>query len=194
MLGASAAIAAAGTLIGAEAEAQAVKAGAKAEGELAEYRAKQFKQQAGQERATAQRAAIEERRKGALARSRATAIAAASGGGVQGTDVENILSNLSAEGEYNAQSALYEGEEQARGLESQAAAELYGSKLNKSMASYQARVARRSSYVSAAGNVMQAGASFYDKFWPEESKTTGSFSQSKSGTKFGKYSSQVAYG
>jgi hypothetical protein len=190
----STAVAAAGTLMAGAAQSEALKAGAKAEGELAEYKANQLKVEAGQRRASAQRAAIEERRKGRLAQSRATAVAAASGGGVVGTDVENILANLGAEGEYNAQAALYEGDQEARGMEDQANAELYGSKLNKSMASYQARVARNSSYVSAGGDLLKGAGTFYDKFWPDDATaSTGSVSQSKSGNKFGKYSSQVAY-
>jgi hypothetical protein len=191
----STAVSAASTIMAAQAQSEGLKAGAKAEGELAEYKAKQLKAQAGQERATAQRHAVEELRKARHAQSRATAVAAASGGGVQGTDVENILANLGAEGEYNKEAALYEGEQSARGLEDQANAELYGSKLNKSMANYQARVARKSGYVSAGGDLLQGAASFYGKYNPDADKaSTGSVSQSKSGTKFGKYSSQVAYG
>lgn len=87
----------------------------------ANFQAAQMNQQAGQERATAQRAAIEQRRTARLAGSRATALAAASGGATDPT-ILNILGDIKTEGEYNALSALFTGEEKARGLEMGASA------------------------------------------------------------------------
>lgn len=184
----------AGSLIGGQQEASAYKASSKVENELANYRAKQLEQNAGQARATAQRAAIGKRKEATLARSRARAVAGAQGAGFEGS-VQDILAGLTGEGEYNAQSALYEGEEQARGMEDQAKAERYGAKVGSAMASYQAKAAKRGSYLSAAGHMLQGSASMYDKYWPSDDDTSdGSLTMIKNGTKFGKNSSQVAYG
>src|SRR3990172_2605978 len=80
----------------------------------ANFQAAQMNQQAGQERATSQRAAIEQRRAARIAASRATALAAASGGGATDPTVLNILGDIKTEGEYNALSAMFGGEERAR--------------------------------------------------------------------------------
>lgn len=76
--------------------------------------AKQLQKRAGQTRATAQRAAIEERRDAKYLMSRARALAAASGGGVSDPSVVNILGDIEAEGEYNALARMYEGETAAQ--------------------------------------------------------------------------------
>lgn len=86
----------------------------------AKFQAAQLEQRAGQERAAAQRQAIEERRRAALAISRGRAVAAASGGGATDPTVLNVAGGVAAQGEYNALSALFEGEERARGANLQA--------------------------------------------------------------------------
>lgn len=159
-----------GTLVAGEQEAQAYKASAKVENELAQYRARQLEQNAGQERAASQHKAEQERKQARLVQSRARAVGAASGA-VKGTDIEDILAGLAGEGEYNAQSALYEGEEAARGMEAQANAERYSGKVGKAMASYQARAARRGSYISSVGNALEGSASMYEKYWPTDETT-----------------------
>ncbi len=94
-----------------------------AEASASRFQARQMNQQADQERAASQRVALEQRRQAGLAISRANAVGAASGAG--GTDIENIEADLAGEGEYNALSALYQGEERARGLQMGAGARLY---------------------------------------------------------------------
>lgn len=80
-------------------------------------------------------------------------------------------------------------------MEDQAKAERYGAKVGSAMASYQAKAAKRGSYLSAAGHMLQGSASMYDKYWPSDDDTSdGSLTMIKNGTKFGKNSSQVAYG
>jgi hypothetical protein len=182
-----------GTLASGEGQAQASINEGKAASQVANFQAKQLERQAGQERATSQLAAIEESRKGRLARSRALAVAAASGAGTDGS-VSDILSDLTAEGEFNAQGALYEGEETAKGMEVQAAATRAQGAYAKRGAAYQARSTRRSSYLSSVGNLMAGGSSFYSKYWPEETDATSNVAATQSGAKFGRYSSQVAYG
>ncbi len=77
--------------------------------------AKQLQYRAGQTRASAQRAAGEERRDARYLSSRARAVAAASGAGASDPTVVNLLADIEAEGEYNALARMYEGEESARG-------------------------------------------------------------------------------
>lgn len=112
-------IAAAGTVISTVQQAGAAKAAGQAQQQAADFAAGQAEQQAGQARAASQRRAIEERRRGRLAASRAQAVGAASGS-AGSVDVINRIADLEAQGEYGALVALYEGEEQARGLETQA--------------------------------------------------------------------------
>jgi hypothetical protein len=192
---AATAVAAVGTLASGAAQAEQARYEGKAHQQVANFQARQMEQRAGQERAVSQMQAVEERRKARLARSRAIAVAAASGGGTGGS-VQSILSGLSAEGELNAQAALYEGEESARGLENQAGASRAEGKYANAAGRYAAKNISRASYLSAAGTVMQGAASFYSKYWPTEdaSLDTGSVTMNKGGSKFGRYSSQVAYG
>jgi hypothetical protein len=192
---AATAVAAVGTLAAGAASAQQARYEGQAQQQVANFQAKQMQQRAGQERAVSQMQAVEERRKARLARSRAIAVAGASGGGTGGT-VQDILSDLSAEGELNAQTALYEGEETARGLETQARATRAEGKYASAAGRYAAKNISRASYLSAAGTTMQGAASFYSKYWPTEEEVldTGSVSMTKGGSKFGRYSSQIAYG
>lgn len=87
----------------------------------AKFQAAQLEQQAGQERASAQRLAVAERRRSAIMQSNAQAAAAASGGSATDTTVLNLIGDIAKEGEFNALSALFEGEERARGLQLQSA-------------------------------------------------------------------------
>lgn len=82
--------------------------------------AKQLRYQAGQTRASSQRAAAEERRRARLLDSRARAVAAKSGAGVSDPTVVNLRGDIEARGEYNALSRMYEGETEAGSLELEA--------------------------------------------------------------------------
>lgn len=196
---AATAVSAVGTLVGGAAQAQQAKYAGKAQQTVAEFQARQLRQQAGQTRATSQLQSIEEQRKAKLAMSRAKAIAAASGGGTGGS-VANILSRLRAEGDWNAAAALYEGEEAARGMEAQAAVEGATGDYANAAGRYAARNIKRASYISSVGHALQGAAGFYEKYWPEQD-ATGTLSTNSTtnsaytgGGKFGKYSSQIAYG
>jgi hypothetical protein len=84
----------------------------------AAFEADQLEQKAKEERAASQRDAIEKRKEAAFVQSRQQALAAASGGGA-GTDAPTIMklmASTAGQGEYNAQAALYGGENRARGL------------------------------------------------------------------------------
>lgn len=176
---ASTAVSAIGTLTSGSQQADAYKAEGKAQKSIADYQASQLRYRAGQEKASSQAAAEQERRKARLAISRGTAVAAASGGGVSDPTVMDILAGLRGEGEYNAKSALYEGEETAKGLEAQAVAAENGGAYESAAAAYKAKATRRASYVQAGGTLMSGAASFYDKFWPSSSSSTTPTSDSR---------------
>jgi len=127
--------------------AGSIKAG-KAADRLAEFKAQQLEQKAGQERAVSQRKAASARRSARYAESRALALAAASGGGASDPTVVNIMAGIAGEGEMAAQAALYEGEERARGSEMAATA-----------SRYEGAQAKRAGYIKAGTTVMSGIAS-----------------------------------
>jgi hypothetical protein len=130
---------AAGSIIGANAEAKELR-----------RQAAQLEFQAGQGRASAQRAAMEERRKSRFLSSRGLALAAASGGGADDPTVINNLAEIEGEGEYRALASMYEGETEARGKEAQAVA-------NRS----RAKAVKTAGLLNAAGKILDAGSSFF---------------------------------
>lgn len=93
--------------------------------QAANYKAALAEQQAGQKRATAQRASGEERRRERLVQSSLQARAAAGGGGASDPTVVSLAEDIAGEGEYRALTALYEGEEAARSLETTGALSRY---------------------------------------------------------------------
>lgn len=118
---ASAAMQAANTAAAGKAE----QAAARARQQALNHQAAQARQNAGQERASSQRAAIAERKQGELIASRALALAAASGADTSGATMENLLGDIGAEGEFRALASLFEGEERALNLETQAALKVF---------------------------------------------------------------------
>lgn len=103
-----------GTILGA---AGAIQSG-NAQQAASVHQAAQLDAAAKTERASAQRAAEEERRQSRLAISRARAVGAASGGG---QDIP-LLGQIEEDGELRAQTAMWEGEEAAKGRKMQASA------------------------------------------------------------------------
>jgi len=91
----------------------------------AEFAARQYEINAGQQTAAATIAAVEERRQANLRESRAIALAAASGAGASDPSVASIIGRIRGEGVYRANVALYQGAEQSRVLRMQAAAKHY---------------------------------------------------------------------
>jgi hypothetical protein len=193
---AATAVAVVGTLVAANAAAGQARSEGAAQQQMGQFQAKQLRQRAGQERAVSQRQAVEENRRARLARSKALAIAGASGGGTGGT-VDDILADLTAEGRMNADAALYEGEESARGLETQANASIAEGKYANDASKYAARNIKRASYMSAAGTTMQGAASMYSKYWPEATDTTSSYVETPHwgyGSQYGKSAGHPVYG
>lgn len=135
----------------------------KAANNSAKFQAAQLEQQAGQEKATSQRVAIEERRRSDIAISDATAAAAASGGGATDPTVLNIQGGLAEQGEYNALSALFQGDDRAAGLKLQAAS-----------ARSQGKQAKRAGLIGGASTILSGiGGSLSSKYAPTGSTTVG---------------------
>lgn len=88
----------------------------------ADSEADQLRRKAGARRAEGVAGAIEERRQGRLNESRARAVAAASGAGVTDPTVVNLMGDIQADADYRALSRMYEGEEEAAGLDAAAKA------------------------------------------------------------------------
>lgn len=126
---------------------------AEAAQDAADFTAAQQDQQAGQQRAIAQRKAIEQRRQTGVLESQALAAAGASGAGVSDPTVVNELADIKRVGEFNALTALFQGEESATGLEMAAS-----SARRTGIASQQA------GRLSAAGTAIGGATSFYDRY------------------------------
>ena len=122
-----------------------------AQGEFAAKQAKaqarQLRQIANRQEAIAQREAIERRREARYLASRATAMAGASGAGVEDPTVQNILGEIDAQGEYNALVALYDGSMSAR-----------QTRMDADARREEGRMARRGAYLSAIADL---GSSLY---------------------------------
>lgn len=110
-------------------------------------------QAAGQERAKSQYAAAEQRRQAALVASRARAVAGASGGGVTDPTMVDITAELAGEGERRALTAMYEGEDRARGIISQGRSDAYSAKM-----------AGQEGFMRGMGNVLSGATSLFTKY------------------------------
>ena len=139
---AGSALSAGSTILGANSEAKQLRS-----------EAEQIDIQAGKERASSQRAAIEERRQAKKVSSRALALAAASGGGASDPSVINNIAEIEGEGEYRALTALYNGEEAARGQEFEAD--------NRRK---EAKNVKKAALVKAAGTIISTGSTLHDRY------------------------------
>lgn len=92
-------------------------AGGMAAGNAAESEAQQLIQRAKARRAEANARMREELRQGRLTRSRAQAVAAASGAGVDDPTVQRVIADIDADANYRALMAMYQGSEEAIGYE-----------------------------------------------------------------------------
>lgn len=143
------ALKAGGTIIGAKGEAKELR-----------RQATQLDIKAGQERASAQRDAIEQHRQATLVTSRALAVAAASGAGADDPTVVNIMSRIEGEGEYRALTSLFSGETDARALEAEAAARRREAKNTKKAA----KLSALGTIIGSASDVYGAATSMKAKY------------------------------
>ncbi len=142
LMAAGSLLSAGGSIIGANSEAKELRS-----------QAAQLDAQAGLERASSQRAAIDEKRQARLLASRGLAVAAASGGGADDPSVVNALAGIEGEGEYRALTALYNGDQTASGMEADAAAKRRGAKSVKT-----------AGWMKAGGSILSAGSSIADRY------------------------------
>jgi hypothetical protein len=107
---------------------------------------KQLNRQASTGRATSQRDAISDRKRALLLQSRALAVAAASGGGVDDPTVSKLLADIGAQGEINALGTLWEGKENGAGLQQEG------------------QVRRREGRMRAVSTILSTGSDMYSKY------------------------------
>lgn len=142
------------SLIGAGVSAESSYQAGRLNSANAELQSIQDSRDANDAQVAAQVQAGNERRRAKLLRSRALAVAGASGAGVQGDPtVDRILEGIDTEGEMRALSALYEGDATARALRSGAASKLRMSNAYSSVGN-----------LRAAGQLAEGAYSFYDKY------------------------------
>lgn len=125
----------------------AVQAG-KAQNAASKYQAAQLEAAGKAENAAAQRKAEEERRQARLMQSRARAVGAASGGGV---DID-LFGDIEEEGEFRALSALWEGKEAAKGRRAQAAA-----------SRFEGQSARTAGFVRGGSKLLHGGSTIIER-------------------------------
>lgn len=125
-------LAAAGTVLSAGAGIAGAKMQSDAAAQQGEYQARvaemqalALQQEAQQKQAAAQREMITREKQKDLLLSRQQAVAAASGGGATDPTILQLMGTTAGQGEYNALSALYEGDVQAQSLNYQADIERY---------------------------------------------------------------------
>jgi hypothetical protein len=128
---------------------------AKDEQRANEFQAAQFDQNAGQARASAQREAVEQRRQARLANS--TLRARAGGGGADPTIVR-LSQDIAGEGELRALTAMYEGEERARGMETAAT----GKRMGGAAAAQAGNIGAFSTVLGGVGSMYSNG--LFDKY------------------------------
>jgi hypothetical protein len=109
------------------------------------FQAAQLEQRAQASRASAQRVAREERHRAELANS---ALQARAGGGGLDPTIVDLSAGITGEGEYRALTAMYEGEERARGDEMAAETRRY-----------EGRQARRAGNMGAVTSLFSAAGS-----------------------------------
>lgn len=115
---------------------------------FAKIKAKQLNRQAIADKAESVQVAKHERKKATLLASRVTALAASSGAGVSSPDIQNSLSDIDEQGEYNALAALYSGESSAQ-----------SKRYAASVARAEGKFARKQSYLKAGATIMSSAES-----------------------------------
>lgn len=135
--------------------------------EAAYFEANVLETNATQAVAVAQRNMMDAQRVAKLAESRATALAAASGGGATSPTALNVISNIAKEGSYNAARALYQGEETARVLRLQAFEKRQQGEFDMTQGSLSGEAARlrgSSQEAQSYANMLSAGGGLYAKY------------------------------
>lgn len=132
--------------------AGAVRAGQEAKID-AQVQARELREDANARQADAQRVAIERRRQGTFAASRARAIAAASGAGVSDTTADTLIGRIETQSDLQVLNALFEGDATARGLRDGAR-----------RVEREGRARERAGRYRGFANAISGATSFYDKY------------------------------
>jgi hypothetical protein len=127
----------------------------------AKYQAAQLESNAKQAEAAGQRDMQDQLRQSALLQSRALAVAGASGAGATDPTVLKIISGIAGEGQLAAETALFNANEQARGMRNQGAATMFEGKQVRAAS----RIKALSTVLSGAGNAAMAGSKFNNGGW-----------------------------
>jgi hypothetical protein len=121
----------------------------KAAAHQAELLARQREKDALAAQVEAQQVAAQERKKSRYLRSRALAVAGASGAGVSDSTITNILTGIDTEGEMNALNALWSGDQTAQAYRAGAR-----------MARAEGKAAKRAGYLGGAVTALRGGMEF----------------------------------
>lgn len=125
----------------------------RAQAKQAGYAAQQLADNAKAEKAGAILDAQQERKKANLVKSRALAVAGASGTDPSSVGISNILTDIDTEGDFNVLGTLISGDYAARGLNRQAAA-----------TANEGQARKKAAYVSAGLTALDGGLSWFDKY------------------------------
>lgn len=147
-------LSAAGTVVGAVAQSNAMNAQAAADQQRARIEEQWAERRALEERSAAQRAATQEKRQAQLAQSRLVTLAAASGGRADDPTVMDLWGDVEKEGQYNAAQQTAAGEQKSAGMRYQAA-------LNTWTADSNANIARQGAKATLIGGILGAGGQFF---------------------------------
>lgn len=125
--------------------------------------------EANQAQAVAQRAAIAERRRARYIRSRALAVAGASGGGVSDPSIQNELARIDTEGDVNFMHALFTGDYSAARLRREA------QNMRREGRAYRANAYGASGItaLNALGNFAGENQTFFSKYGGDKAESVG---------------------
>ena len=128
------------------------------------FEAAQLREKAKVERAAAQRVAGGERRNAELLLSSLQAKVAAGGGGTLDPSIVKLAQDIAGEGELRAMTAMYGGEEAARGLEAGAALRRHAGTRARTAGKIRKGAARRSAYATLLELEGGSFGSLFDKY------------------------------
>lgn len=137
---------------------------AKATKKGAALQSAQYRQAANNSRADSQQEAAQSDREGRIAISNAVARAAGSGGGASDPGVTSIIGRLASDSKYNALSALYTGESQARGYEDAAKIGEYNAANEAAGDKFAGGLYKRNGWMQAGGDILSGGSTFLKKY------------------------------
>jgi adhesin HecA-like repeat protein len=134
------------------------------------YQAAQEDQNANNATASGQRAMIEANKKTALVESNAVAAGAGSGGTSTDPTVSADLDLIGAEGNYRAQTALYDGNAKAQALRNQASADVF-----------QGNIDNQAGQIKAGTSMLAGATSLFNKYGTSFNSDDPSFADSMGG-------------